>query len=227
MIARTDPPSFLLHWSDDEETLFYGDDFSLTMESFRGLADHFLSKAEELCADLLFDLDVVVDLTKVKDDMTNVQNGFSFVQHPSNRLAHVYLDLSAKACTARRNGLFRNGQWDWKAIFSYRRKAEALEEMMLGGLHTACGQVPRAPELLGLECENGSSTERGLYVWNGFMVYLTRHHKAKRSTNREFVVVRFMPVRLGHIVYKYAVWIRRFLDMLDRERSRESVVATS
>jgi len=44
LIARTDPPSFLLHWSDDGETVFYGDDFSLTMQSFRGLADHFISK---------------------------------------------------------------------------------------------------------------------------------------------------------------------------------------
>lgn len=89
--------------------------------------------------------------------------------------------------------------------------------MMLGGMKTAYGQDPRGPELLGLKCENGSSTKRGLYVWNRFMVYVTRHHKAKRSTNREFVVVRFMPVRLGHVMYKNLVYIRRFLQMLDRE----------
>jgi hypothetical protein len=87
--------------------------------------------------------------------------------------------------------------------------------MILGGLYTVCGQFSRAPELLGVECENGSSTERGLYFWNGFMVYLTRHHKAKRSTNREFIVVRFMSVRLGYVMYKYLVYIRRFLEMLE------------
>jgi hypothetical protein len=91
-------------------TVFYGDDFSLTMQSFRGLADHFISKAEEYCAELLFDLDPVVDSTKIKDDMTNTRNGFSFVKHPDNGLAHAYLDLSAKACTTRCNGLFLNGQ---------------------------------------------------------------------------------------------------------------------
>ena len=42
------------------------------MESFRGLVDHFLLKAEELCADLLFNLDLVVNLTKIKDNITNV-----------------------------------------------------------------------------------------------------------------------------------------------------------
>jgi hypothetical protein len=65
-------------------------------------------------------------------------------------------------------------------------------------------------------------------VWNGFMVYLVRHHKAKRSTNREFNVVRFLPVRLGHVMYKYLVFIRRVLNMLCHERSGvDNVKATS
>jgi hypothetical protein len=33
------------------------------------------------------------------------------------KLAGAYLDLSAKACTTRRNGLFRENYWDWKAEF--------------------------------------------------------------------------------------------------------------
>jgi hypothetical protein len=112
VIARTDPLSFLLRLSDDSETVFYGDDFSLNMESFRELAEHFLAKAEILCNDLMFGLDPVIDLQKVKDDLTNTNNGFSFVQHPANKLTDVYLDLSRKACTTRRNGLFRGNQWD-------------------------------------------------------------------------------------------------------------------
>lgn len=100
--------------------------------------------------------------------------------------------------------------------------------MLLGGLYTACGQVPRVMEVLNLECENSPSAQRGLYVWNGFMVYLVRHHKAKRSTNREFNVVRFLPVRLGHVMYKYLVFIRRVLNMLCHERSGvDNVKATS
>lgn len=80
--------------------------------------------------------------------------------------------------------------------------------MLLGGLDTSEGQVPRSPNLLGLEIENGPFTERGIYVWNRFMVYLTRHHKAKRSNNREFYVVRFFTARLGHVMYKHLVYIQ-------------------
>jgi hypothetical protein len=219
VIARTDPPSFLLRWSDDGETVSYGDDFSLTMESFRGLAEHFLTKAEELCDDLMFGLDPLIDLAKVKDDLTNTKYGFSFVQHPANKLTDAYLDLSTKACTTRRNGLFRENRWDWKAIFHYRKKAESLQEMIAGVKQTVRGQVARVSELSSLEYENSSSTERGLYVYNGSMIFITRHHKAKRSTNREFNVVRFLCVRGGQVVFKYLVYIRRFLEMLRREQS--------
>jgi hypothetical protein len=87
-------------------------------------------------------------------------------------------------------------------------------EILAGGLYTAYGQLARASELLGLECTNGSSTGRGIYAWNGFLISVIRHHKAKRLTNREFNVVCFLPVQLGQSIYKYLVYIRPFLDML-------------
>jgi hypothetical protein len=34
VIARTDPPSFLLRWSDDVETVFYGDNFCWNWSSY-------------------------------------------------------------------------------------------------------------------------------------------------------------------------------------------------
>ncbi len=82
------------------------------MESFRGLAEHFLTKAEELCDDLMFGLDPVIDLANIKDDLSNTQYGFSFIQHPANKLTDAYLTLSTNACTAHRNGLFRENRWD-------------------------------------------------------------------------------------------------------------------
>ena len=41
------------------------------MENFRGLAEHFLAIAEELCNELMLGLDPAIDLFKVKDDTTN------------------------------------------------------------------------------------------------------------------------------------------------------------
>ncbi|EXL40817.1 hypothetical protein FOCG_16761 [Fusarium oxysporum f. sp. radicis-lycopersici 26381] len=42
-VAKTEPPPFLLRWSDDGRVVSYGSDFTLSMEEFRGLADHFIA----------------------------------------------------------------------------------------------------------------------------------------------------------------------------------------
>src|SRR5450432_3087455 len=78
VLARTDPPSFFLRWSDDGETLFYNDEFSLPMHNFHCLTKYFLLTAKMLCKDLMFDLDTEIYLAKIKDDMTNIQSGFYF-----------------------------------------------------------------------------------------------------------------------------------------------------
>jgi hypothetical protein len=50
------------------------------------------------------------------------------------------------------------------------------------------------------------------------MAYIIRHHKGKQLINRKFYVVRFLPVRLGHVLFKYLVYIRRMADLLCRKQ---------
>ncbi|PVH71084.1 hypothetical protein DL98DRAFT_435862, partial [Cadophora sp. DSE1049] len=65
--------------SDDSETVSYRDDFSLTIKSFRRLTEYFLIKTKELYNDLIFDLDLLIDLAKVKNNLTNTKYNFSFI----------------------------------------------------------------------------------------------------------------------------------------------------
>ncbi|KEQ72725.1 hypothetical protein M436DRAFT_48209, partial [Aureobasidium namibiae CBS 147.97] len=53
--------------------------------------------------------------------------------------------------------------------------------------------APRGIEILLLECYNGPSTECGIYVYKGSVIYVIRHYKARKITNREFYVVRYLP----------------------------------
>lgn len=46
------------------------------------------------------------------------------------------------------------------------------------------------------------------------MMFLIRHHKAKRSTNREFIIARFLLVEIRHILAKYLVYIRPLVAIL-------------
>ncbi|KAF5261492.1 hypothetical protein FOXYS1_7818, partial [Fusarium oxysporum] len=217
-IASSETPPFLLRWSDDGQSVSHGDLLTISIGSFRQLPQALLGEASRLCAELMYDWQPPLDLTSIKDDLTNTTHGFSFVTHPRNGLVDAYLKLSLKACTSLSNPLSRRGIWDRKAVFAYWKKEEALREVLAGLLMMTGGGQPRGPDLLHILLRNCGTAERGLYVYNGFVIYLTRSHKAKRSTNREFVVARFLPIQVGHIVYKYLVYIRPFVDMLAREQ---------
>jgi hypothetical protein len=73
----------------------------------------------------------------------NTSYRFSFVHHPGNHLSEAYLELSTRACTTRRNGLLREGRWNWKAVFLYLKKVEALQEAVAGLCYMSGGQLPR------------------------------------------------------------------------------------
>ena len=218
-VAKTEPPPFLLRWSDDGRVVSYGSDFTLSMEDFRGLADHLIGQAEGLCDELMFGFEPNFDINKIKDDFTNGQAGFSFVNHPENGLDEIYQELIVQLCTSRGARLAKDGRWSFQAITLYLQKVRALEENISGGLLTACGQSPRVRELLSLAVENTPCAVRGIFIWNGSVAYALRHHKAKRSTNQEFHVVRFLPARLSVVVVKYLVCIRRVAALLRREQS--------
>ncbi|KAF5242746.1 hypothetical protein FANTH_8545 [Fusarium anthophilum] len=150
VMAQSDPSTFLLRWSDDSQTVFYGDILQVTMSDFRRLLRYFIDEAESLCNDMMFGWKPTIDLSSLEDDMTNMSRGFSFVQHPDNQLQAAYLELLDKACTTRRRGLYRDGSWDRKAVYAYIKKDDSLRAAFAGALQTATGQVVRCKELFSL-----------------------------------------------------------------------------
>ncbi|KAG4279200.1 hypothetical protein FPRO04_13651 [Fusarium proliferatum] len=223
-IARTEPPSILFHWSDDGETVSSGS-VKLTMDKFRELPEYFNSRAEELCGNLMYGLEPEIELASVKDDMASSQSGYCFVKHPANGLESAYKELLIRAYSSSKGALARDGHWRWPEVMAYLKQVTQLEEMLAGGVYMEGGSCPRVRELFALECENGPFTSCGIYVWGGSVVYVARHHKAKRQTNREFYVVRFLPARLSRTMYLYLVYIRRLACLLRREQVGYSEVA--
>ncbi|KAH7112035.1 hypothetical protein EDB81DRAFT_671170 [Dactylonectria macrodidyma] len=188
------------------------------MGQFRFLPEYLIEQASRLCHELMFGWEPDIDLAKIKDDMTNSDRGFSFVTHPENNISTAYLELFKRACTSRHEPLSRKDCWNWQAVYKYLKKEESFREYLGLAMYVTGGQLPRWPELLSLWCENGEFGERGLYKYRSSLLYVVRHHKAKRSTNREFIVARFLSAEVARLVYKYCTYIRRFVDLLDRER---------
>ncbi|KAH6974915.1 hypothetical protein EDB80DRAFT_757801 [Ilyonectria destructans] len=160
-------------------TVSYGDSFRVSITEFRLLGNYITQQAETLYTELIYNWDPVINLAKIKNDITNTEKSFLFMLYSDNHLEDAHLALCERVCTTRRNSLSRGGNWNWKAVFWYLRKEEAMCNFLLLGMSSL------------------EFTLRGIYVYNKLMVFVVRHHKAKASTNREFIVARFLPAPFG------------------------------
>jgi hypothetical protein len=95
ILARSDPPSFLLRWSDDGNTVYY-DDTTITMDKFRAVSKHLVQLGERQCSNLIYDWLPKVDLAQVKDEWGNTRKGFSFIRHPGNKASRRLLAAVCK-----------------------------------------------------------------------------------------------------------------------------------
>jgi hypothetical protein len=77
-------------------------------------------------------------------------------------------------------------------------------------------QAPQSTELFSIKHCNRPATSRGLYAHRGAICFVTRPSRARRFTNQEFQVVRYLPRRESDLVLKYLVYTRPFIDMLNR-----------
>ncbi|KAJ0128821.1 hypothetical protein HZ326_28081 [Fusarium oxysporum f. sp. albedinis] len=163
------------------------------------------SISQELCGSFMYGLEPEIGLAPVKDDLANSQSGYCFVKHPANGLESAYKELLIGAYSSSKSALARG---------------DACRRLYVEG-----GSCPRVRELFALECEDGPFTSCRIYVWGASVVYVTRHHKAKRQTNRQFYVVRFLTARLSRAMYLYLGYIRRLANLLRREQVGHSEAA--
>jgi hypothetical protein len=69
------------------------------------------------------------------------------------------------------------------------------------------GQALQITKLLALKHYNRLSTTYAVYVYAGKIGLIFRHAKIWRTTNKEFIIVRFLPKEARKILYYYLVYI--------------------
>lgn len=186
------------------------------MQHFRQLGDRALESANASLIRLMYGITPTIRLESMADRISNMTSGYSFVQDPTNELFSAYLNLSSRACLDPMDGLMFSERWNLDAVHRYlKEEAYFLTQLMLV-MHLRGGQAPRSPELFSLECCNGPSTSRGVYIHEASIMYVTRHSKAKRSTNQEFHVARYLPRPDSELMATYLVYVRPFVEMLRR-----------
>jgi hypothetical protein len=229
--SRSDGPSFRVNWDDDSQTVRW-DNGALTMGQLRSLGCRALERAKISLHRLLYGVVPVLKLNLLRDRMSNTHSEYSFVQDPSNDLSKAYLELYSRACLDPADGLMSSQSWKMDAVHRYLKEEMDLLINIMLIMFLRGGQAPRTTEFLSIECYNGSSTSRGLYIDDGSLAYVTRHSKARRTTNQEFNVVRYLPEEDSQLIVNYLTYVRPFVAMLNRvccglEQDRRLLFASS
>lgn len=153
---------------------------------FRTFTEKLLLSITGVCNELLFGLRTRVKLDGILDEMSNSTAGYSFVHETANDLKAAYLTLVDHTCLSPLHGLMLFERWNLAAVDRYLRKVFDFLGLLSVSMHVLSGQSARGPKMLSIECENGPASLRGIFVYAGRIVYVTRHYKTRRATNNEF-----------------------------------------
>jgi hypothetical protein len=208
------------------------DNGALTLGQLRSLGCRALERAKVSLHRLLYGVVPDLKLDRLRDKMSNMHIGYSFVQDPSNDLSKAYLQLYSRACLDPADGLMSSESWKMDAVRRYLKEEMDLLINIMLIMFLRGGQAPRTTEFLSIESYNGPSTPRGLYIHDGSLAYVTRHSKARRTTNQEFNVVRYLPEEDSQLIINYLTYVRPFVAMLNRlccglEQDRRLLFASS
>lgn len=188
-IAQVEGGRSLIAWSEDGKQLECSGEF-VSMSDFRGFSHMVLQKTQAQMSELMFAWQPEQDLTGIRDDMRNGQEGYSFVSHPDNGLQRCYGLLLRRSWSSDvQRPLQRNGQWQAAACEDYLDREQAFLKDLMLLMHLAGGQPARGPELCTIRCQNSRTTMRNVFILHGQMMFTIKYHKARRSTNHAFFVV--------------------------------------
>ncbi|KAJ3455480.1 hypothetical protein MRS44_016962 [Fusarium solani] len=201
-LQRSEGPAWHFDWSEDGQTISWDGDTRLSMGQFRSLAHEAFRQATVQSRRLMYDFDPEdPQMGSLRDRLSNTTPGYSFLTDPHNGLGELYLTVFMRACTAPVDGLLQTrhgdgqGSWDVDAAQAYLHGHDTFLKNLMVLEQLDSGQAARVSELLTLEQTNTRSRLRGIGIFGGQMFSITRHNKARLTTNREFQVARHEPDR--------------------------------
>ncbi|KAK6442737.1 hypothetical protein LTR95_001020 [Oleoguttula sp. CCFEE 5521] len=145
-----------------------------------------------------------------------MQAGYSFVSDPANGLSDEYLELSRIACLATKDGLMTDNGWDYVAVRQYVRLYHELQRLNMLQIYLHGGSTPCGTGLLTVAHRNTPDNRRGESVYANTIAIISQVNKARRTTNKEFYVVKFHDKDTARIMYQELTYIRPLCCMLGR-----------
>ncbi len=150
----------------------------MLIDNIRGMVADMTADVEDLLqGSLMFkegeDVRFTILLAEIKDDLTQTQQGKSFIY--SNGLARKEVEMLEDLVNRRRKQEFldKNSQQKQASIRKYLKLARKFKELLLLLVHFTGGQPSRGEEITGLRLVNSINQDRNVFVINKEVVLVT------------------------------------------------------
>lgn len=106
--------------------------------------------------------------------------------------------------------------WNTDAVVEYLRTVKKLKEKGIVLKYLSGGALGRSTELISIQYENGkhARSQRGIFMDNGMLSFVTSYHKGFSTSQSMKVVYRFVPQEVGEVFIYYLWLIRPFERVL-------------
>ena len=78
----------------------------------------------------------------------------------------------------------------------------------------SAGALARATELISIQHENDAQSQRGIFIENGMVAFVTAYYKGFGLSQRVKVVHRYVPREVGELVVYYLWLVEPFVQSL-------------
>jgi len=214
-IAKREGPRTNISWSLDGQTLDIAGS-RISMHEFRHAIHCLLARLERVTRELMFDWWPSVDLGTIKEDLSRLRPGYSFLQEPANQLQSSFKHLSRRAFSKDGKCFALRGKGRERAM-AYLKKCNDVIMLLFSSIHVSSGMPARGEELRVLRWADTAAVQRNIFICQGRILLIFSYNKASQNSNNSFFVVRVPCALVEKCLFLYLAYIRPFSDFLSRQ----------
>lgn len=129
-LSRSEGPSLRVTWSDDSQMISW-ENRLMAMNDFRSIGRLVLQRARWCSDRFMYGWTPPYHWSEVKDTLSNIQTGYSFVSDSANGFSGECLKLSRIACLVTNNSPMADNCWDNNRVRQYVGLYRELQKLVM------------------------------------------------------------------------------------------------
>lgn len=145
---------------------------------------------------------------KLRDDVTQIKRGVSFIDNAYNRLQEIRKWTLKRILSDKNSSKMRIKRLQAiPYVQRYLRKIDRFRELLLFYIHLTRGQPARGIEITTLRFKNSYLQDYNVFVIYRQIVFVTRYYKSQLQIDKPKVIPCFLLQRVGQVLVVYLIYV--------------------